>query len=651
MDAGLDTVLSVHSGGPGTQANQLAVNDDAPFGYDPACGGADEGLRRDSALTLEVTVGETLLIRVSRYSETTNGAFTLFFEPPAGAMCGDGMVTPPRFATQRQPRLRDRPDMQRDVLCLRGGAPVRGRRGDSPRGLRHERQRRLRGRSELQRGVLCVHGDRSAQRRMAECDSADFRNHPGDARRRHERRQLERGRRRPARRYWFDATATGTVRLNTCGTNDTGGVDAGLDTVLSVHFAGPGTVANELAANDDAQFGYDPACGGADEGLQRDSALTLQVTVGETLLIRVSRFDESTNGAFTLVPCSSWERHVRGRRGDCTRGVRHERQRRLPGRPDVQRDLLGVHGGCSAERRLAECGCADRRNHPGHPGGSDERWRLDQRPPGQPDVWYSFDATATGTIGLSTCGTNDMGGVDAGLDSVLSIHSEGPGTRDNELALNDDFQVGNDPNACTGVDLGVLRDSALTFQVEAGQSILIRVSRYDETTNGAFSLILETSVSGPVCGDGVVNGNEACDTTGNLGCPAGESCNATCTGCGVACGNGICEIDVIGETDTTCPADCGCTAGLSCGGAAPSGCFCDEACSNFGDCCGDVCAACRPCRSARPTTGMATEFPTTRTTAPTSPIPARATSTSTVSETSVTPSLSAPWRSNAALIN
>ena len=74
MDARLDTVLSVHSGGPGTQANQLAVNDDFAGGE---CTGKDEGRGLDSALTLEVMAGQTLLIRVSRYDETTNGAFTL----------------------------------------------------------------------------------------------------------------------------------------------------------------------------------------------------------------------------------------------------------------------------------------------------------------------------------------------------------------------------------------------------------------------------------------------------------------------------------------------------------------------------------------------------------------------------------------------
>jgi|SRR5262249_53896305 len=49
---------------------------------------------------------------------------------------------------------------------------------------------------------------------------------------------------------------------------------------------------------------------------------------------------------------------------------------------------------------------------------------------GQPDVWYRFTAAGTGSLYVDTCGTNDAGG----LDTTVSLHSNGPGTTANELA-------------------------------------------------------------------------------------------------------------------------------------------------------------------------------------------------------------------------
>jgi subtilisin family serine protease len=70
-------------------------------------------------------------------------------------------------------------------------------------------------------------------------------------------------------------------------------------------------------------------------------------------------------------------------------------------------------------------------------------------------------------------------------------------------------------------------------------------------------------------------------------CSAGEtaaSCPDDCGG-GEGCGNGACDGE---ESAEDCPQDCGCTAADACGGVAPSGCWCDAACSENGDCCPDV---------------------------------------------------------------
>ena len=56
-----------------------------------------------------------------------------------------------------------------------------------------------------------------------------------------------------------------------------------------------------------------------------------------------------------------------------------------------------------------------------------------------------------------------------------------------------------------------------------------------------------------------------------------------------ACGNGQCEGD---ESDNTCAEDCGCAAADDCS-LAPFGCYCDELCLEYGDCCADVSDSCR----------------------------------------------------------
>ena len=115
------------------------------------------------------------------------------------------------------------------------------------------------------------------------------------------------------------------------------------------------------------------------------------------------------------------------------------------------------------------------------------------------DVWYSYTASCTGMMTVNTCGTNDLGGVDQGADTVLSIHSGCPGTTGNQLGCNDDFLAG----ACS--DAGMTRDSSLTMAVTTGQNVLIRVSHWDSSIPKAFNLSVSCS--------GVVGlTNDACAT-------------------------------------------------------------------------------------------------------------------------------------------
>ncbi len=95
----------------------------------------------------------------------------------------------------------------------------------------------------------------------------------------------------------------------------------------------------------------------------------------------------------------------------------------------------------------------------------------------------------------------------------------------------------------------------------------------------------------PVCGNNVVESGEQCDGSNDGACPGaclppGDPRQCLCN----SCGNGVCDGS---ETADSCPVDCGCGAPSACAmGQAPSGCYCDPQCVQFGDCCPDACTAC-----------------------------------------------------------
>lgn len=95
---------------------------------------------------------------------------------------------------------------------------------------------------------------------------------------------------------WYTFTAGpcgGTLTVDTCGTNDRLGQDSGMDTVVSIHSACPGTTGNQLVCNDDAS----PACSG-DSGVIRDSRTTVTLTPSQTVKIRVSYFSSTFDDGF-----------------------------------------------------------------------------------------------------------------------------------------------------------------------------------------------------------------------------------------------------------------------------------------------------------------------------------------------------------------
>jgi subtilisin-like proprotein convertase family protein/cytochrome c553 len=90
-----------------------------------------------------------------------------------------------------------------------------------------------------------------------------------------------------------------------------------------------------------------------------------------------------------------------------------------------------------------------------------------------PDVFFRYTPASSGTATVQTC---DMGS----YDTVLSIHTDCPGTTANEIECNDDN--------CANYR------SSITWSVTAGQSYTIRVSGYNNAS-GDFGLLLD----GPPC--------------------------------------------------------------------------------------------------------------------------------------------------------
>lgn len=109
-------------------------------------------------------------------------------------------------------------------------------------------------------------------------------------------------------------------------------------------------------------------------------------------------------------------------------------------------------------------------------------------PSGQPDVWYVFQAAGSGMLAVTTCGTHDLPGQDEGVDTVLSLHSECPGSADNEQAANDNWTSHGDWAPCLDADTSQAGDAAVQLLMEAGQTVWIRVSCVNGPGAGDFRL-------------------------------------------------------------------------------------------------------------------------------------------------------------------
>jgi len=205
--------------------------------------------------------------------------------------------------------------------------------------------------------------------------------------------------------------------------------------------------------------------------------------------------------------------------------------------------------------------------------------------PDQPDTWYRYTAPINGTLHVNTCGTNDTGGIDMGMDTIVSVHDPGcAGTLLSALTCNDDWPSGSDPLACTADDQANPRDSAVTVPVMQGQTVVVRVSKYPSSSAGDYvvnaSVVPTTTTTLPATTTTLPATTTTLPTTTTTlpattttlltttttlppACMPGD-CN---TSDGLDAGDPVCTVlCLIGQpgpgADCACAADCNCVSGL-----------------------------------------------------------------------------------------
>ena len=129
---------------------------------------------------------------------------------------------------------------------------------------------------------------------------------------------------------------------------------------------------------------------------------------------------------------------------------------------------------------------------------------------GQRDIWYRFIAPRAGVVKADSCGTNDLGGVDAGVDTVVSIYASPANT---ELSCNDNWVTAPSVTACLFSDAGNLVDSDTEASVQQGQEILVRVS--ESASSGADSVVLRMAMLTDSDADAIADYRDNCTLVAN----------------------------------------------------------------------------------------------------------------------------------------
>lgn len=233
--------------------------------------------------------------------------------------------------------------------------------------------------------------------------------------------------------YEFTAPEDGIFFATTCGTHDLSGLNSGLDTVLSLHTGCPATVANQIVCDDDWNPSNLVPCGDLDQSPRRDSTIHTPILAGETVIIQVTHFFADDPDDFILnlgvIPAND----------QCTNA-----------------QVVAAGDFISSTTEFAS-----------NDGDSSCDWSSDT-----PDVWYLYQAACDGVLRVDTCGS--------ALDTAVSIHSN----CFTELACNDQHNTSGLPLSCGS---GSLSDSAVALTMIQGQTVRIRVAGWGSLT-GAFDM-------------------------------------------------------------------------------------------------------------------------------------------------------------------
>lgn len=106
------------------------------------------------------------------------------------------------------------------------------------------------------------------------------------------------------------------------------------------------------------------------------------------------------------------------------------------------------------------------------------------------DVWYEYTQGAANDMVLYTCQSQRA----FGIDTVLSVHSVCGGGPGNTILANDDWMLGNLPQACVGTASPNNVDSSLPlgsfWALDPGETVKIRIAHHDDSVRGNFQFVL-----------------------------------------------------------------------------------------------------------------------------------------------------------------
>ncbi len=243
--------------------------------------------------------------------------------------------------------------------------------------------------------------------------------------------------------YSFTAPYAGDFKIDTCASS-------GFDSVLSLFDTCGGT---EIACNDDATCSF--------SGLR--STIQRTFADGETVLVRVAGFGSSpASGAFSLNVTAVTPPPPPPANDECAGA--------LPiSNGDAQ--AYSTESATSSGLTLANCGLPITINN---------------------DIFFTYTADCTGTVSISTCGTN--------YDTVLAVFDACGGT-----------QIACDDDTCDGITPpGSALASQLSFSATAGSTYVIAVGSYLTSASGAGVISISCTPDTPTCeadfdGDGFVD--------------------------------------------------------------------------------------------------------------------------------------------------